>query len=76
VLPISYTRHSVERMVALGLKREYINDVVREGMLVRVGKSKVKASMRKKVGVMVVTCALLPDEIRVITVNIGGERER
>lgn len=58
------------------MRREHIDDVVREGKLVRVGKSKVKMWMRKKIGVIVVTCALFPDEIRVVTVNVGGERER
>lgn len=76
VLPINYTRHSVERMIALRLRREHIDGVVREGRVVRAGKSKVRMWMRKKAGVIVVTCALFPDEIRVVTVNIGGERER
>lgn len=53
-----------------------MDDVVRKGTLVRVGKMKVKVWARKKVGVVGVTCALLPEEIRVITVNIGGERGR
>jgi len=75
-LPINYARHSVERMIALGVQREHVDDVVRNGVLERAGKSKYKAWMRKKVGLLVVTCVLLPDEVRVITVNIGGEKER
>lgn len=75
VLPITYTKHSVERMVALGLTREHVDEAVRQGVLMRIGKSKARMRMRRKVGVVVVTCVFLPDEIRVITVNIGGEKD-
>lgn len=75
-LPIDYARRSVERMIALGVQREHVDDVVRNGVLARAGKSKYKAWIRKKLGLLVVTCALLPDEVRVITVNIGGGKER
>lgn len=47
-----------------------MNDVVRKRNMVRVGKLNVKVWARKKDGVAVVICALLPEEIRVITVNI------
>lgn len=47
-----------------------MNDVVRKRNMVRVGKLKVKVWARKKDEVAVVICALLPEEIRVITMNI------
>jgi len=75
VLPITYTKHCVERMVALGLTREHVDEAVRQGVLMRIGKSKARMRMRRKVGVVVVTCVLFPDEIRVITINIGGEKD-
>jgi hypothetical protein len=39
-LPASYTPHPVVTMVALGLKREYVGDTVRRGVMIRMGKLK------------------------------------
>jgi len=75
VLPITYTKHSVERMVAIGLTREHVDEAVRQGVLIRMGKLKARMRMRRKVGVIVITCVFFPDEIRVITINIGGEKD-
>ena len=74
-LPINYARHSVERMIALGVQREHVDDVVRNGVLERAGKSKYKAWMRKKVGLLVVTCVLLPDAVSYTHLTLPTNRE-
>jgi len=72
--PVLFTRHAVVRIIALDFTEEDVLEAILSGERKREGKIKFKATLRKKRGFLIATCAEYPDHIVVITVSKRGAR--
>lgn len=74
--PIRFTKHAVMKTISLGFTEDDVVKAVTQGSRLREGRTKFKAVLRLKKGLMVATCSDYPDHLLVITVGKGGEKKK
>ena len=72
--PVLFTKHGVRRTIAMGFTEQDVMKSISAGNRKKEGKTKFKATLRTKHGLLIATYAEYPDHIVGILVSRRGVR--